>query len=661
MRLKKEILSTLTKEQQQPTLHYKGLIAVVAGPGTGKTYMLCSRTEYMIADGIPASAILLFTFTRKAADEMKSRLYKRIGDVADEIMICTYHSFCARLLKKYAILFGWDTNFSIYDEQKKDSLLEKIIKEDETFIKKDEMLGIYQKVDVESASSYISRCKGKNISPQKASKNADDIWDQCLSNYYRLYEQELKKQNAYDFDDLTYFGFKLLKEHPEIAEEISSKYQYITADEVQDSSRRDIDFIFMLGQVHQNICLVGDDAQAIYGFRGADVDYVVNIIQKNMRIYNLNCNFRSTQTIVNASYAVIDNNNSQLKKEQYSKNGKGEKIKWYHCIDSWQESVFTVKTIKLLHEKGYSYNDIAVLMRLNSQARVFEELLIKFKIPYRIIGGTSFYNRMEVKDIISYLRVVYNMCDAQAFEHNINIPYRGVEEKAITCIKEQLFNNLKKYDEMCSDNLISICENFSNTFDANTNKGLKEYIETIQYIQKMREQNIPPAMILKKLIETVKYEDYLRSIDPKDAKLEPSINRIGNLQFLISMAKYYDTFNEFMQHILASTDGIKVVEQEEFYKEFVSLITMHAAKGKEWKAVAIVGANETICPHWFAIQNADILEERRLFYVAMTRAKENLFIFSHRNKREGFVDKFIEPSRFLREIPEQYIDYKNMI
>lgn len=654
MRSKEEILHSLTEEQQQPTIYYKGLIAVVAGPGSGKTHSLCSRTEYMIADGVPASAILLFTFTRKAAEEMRTRLHNRIGDTANKITICTYHSFCAKLLRKHAALFGWDTNFSIYDEQEKISVLTKIIKEDKTST-------IYKKVEPSGVSAYISKCKDKMISPAKAAECADNSWDRSMANYYKLYEQELKKQNAYDFDDLTYFGFKLIKEYPEIAEEISTKYQYITADEAQDSSKRDIDFIFMLGQVHQNICLVGDEAQAIYGFRGADVDYVVNqIAEKDMRIYNLNRNFRSTETIVDASSAVIDNNNSPLQKDLYSKNGKGEKINWWHCVDPWQESVFTVKTIKFLHErKGYSYNDIAVLMRLNSQSRILEELLMKFKIPYRIIGNVSFYNRMEIRDVISYLRIAYNMYDAQAFERSVNVPRRGVGEKTISRIEELLFSSSEKYDTIHTDNLISICETFRNTFNAKTNKGLKEYVETIQYIQKMRDQNIPPAVILKKVIEKIKYEDYLRSINPKDAKTEESIQRIANLQELISVAEHYDTFDEFMQNILVSTDEMSVTE-EESNEGYVSIITMHAAKGMEWKAVIIISANETICPHRFAIQDANIPEERRLFYVAMTRAKENLFIFSHRQETKGGVCKYIEPSRFVQEIPNRYVSYKDM-
>ena len=592
----------------------------------------------MILDGLNPSNFLLFTFTNKAAKEIKKRIANAIGeDLASRITMGTYHSFCCRILRQYVskdednLILGFDRNFSIFDMDDSKKVRNKI--KDDT-------------IDERKLADYISKKKHKMISPSEAMKNIDDPY----AKFYDLYQEELYNQNAMDFDDLIFNCIRLLEIYPNIKEKINNRYKYISSDEYHDSSAADIRLIQLLSGEDCNVCFILDDNQSIYSFRGADLQAVLNIrnLFPELKTYFLNQNYRSTNMIVNASKSLIKKNTNQIEKEIFTENVEGDPVIYIQEADPSYEALRVIKTIALVKKKyGYNYNDIAVLYRTSAQSRAVEEMLLKYDMPYEVLSGVNFFERKEIKDIVSLICVISNRFNVERFTRVVNIPKRGIGPKTIEKIIDESRSDLIHTD------LIAACKEVLNKpskeggLTGKAKEGITQFVELIDNIRDVMDDLTLPELLAYVIKETNYYE-YLQSEDPD--KYE---DRLGNIVELVQLSYTYGSLEEFLEK--ACLDR-KTSEEEE---DRVQLLTMHMSKGLEWKCVFIIGANEGTCPHARSIAFESALEEeRRLFYVAMTRAEKNLFIL--RPKRVMFNGFFTtaRPSRFISEINSKYL-YKN--
>jgi DNA helicase-2/ATP-dependent DNA helicase PcrA len=626
---KEEILKGLSDDQKLPVKSYHGPSIVLAGPGSGKTHTSVSRAAYMIEDGIDPGSLLMFTFTNKAAKEIKERVVKRIGDAGSRITVGTYHSICARLLREYAPAIGYKSNFTIFDSEDSLKTLSDLVK------------GL--SFDNKKALSYISDCKNKMKSPIRALQDCKNDYESGLAEVYRKYQEELFKQGAMDFDDLIYNMIIVLERNNDIKQVINGQYKYIVADEFHDSSKRDIRFIELLAGEQQNICMVLDDEQSIYAFRGADISAVlgVNNIFNNVQVFVLKQNYRSTNQIVSASRSLIAKNKCQMEKEIYTENEEGSPVVFFEENNQSDEGMRVLKLVMLLKRKyELKYKDIAILYRMSYLSRQVEEAFLKNAIPYQIIGGTPFYSRKEVKDILCYARFMVNPYDYQAFKRVINTPKRGIGEKSL----EKIFNYARtEYVEPIT--FIQACEEIE--LKGKAGKGLKEFNNVVIELQENMMTDSAPDFLCR-IIELI---DYTKMIEEAD-ELGKSEERLENLMELISIASVFDSLDEFLQNIVLDPKS----EDDEDSDNKVQMLTMHSSKGLEYKAVIIIGSNEGTCPHWRAQTEKEVEEERRLFYVAMTRAEKYLFLT--RSKiviQNGSATRTIQ-SRFIKEIDRKYIE-----
>lgn len=630
---KQDILDGLNEEQQIPVINYLGPQFIVAGPGSGKTYTIVSRTQYMLLDGVNPYNILLFTFTNKAAKEIKNRIASAVGEeTASKITMGTYHSFCCKLLRKYGQNIGFDKSFSIFDADDSKKVIKKI-KDDNT--------------EEKALIDYISKKKHRLISPQKALQNAAARNDTFAIQYQR-YQDELLKQQAMDFDDLIFNTIRLLETNPDVLAEVNNKYRYISADEYHDSSSADIRLIELLAGENKNVCFILDDNQSIYSFRGADLEAVLNIrnIFPDLKTYFLNQNYRSSKMIVNASKSLIKHNENQIEKEIFTNNEEGNPVIYTQEQDVNYEALRVVKNIQLLKKKyKYNYKDMAILYRTSAQSRAVEEMLLRYNIPYEILSGINFYQRKEIKDIVSFVSVVSNKYNMERFSRIINIPKRGIGDKTLEKIVNESRKDIVPIDFLtASKNLLERDE-----IKGKGKKGLQEFVELIEDIKsKMDDLTVPE--LLGYIIKQTDYYNYLKETDDSESYDE----RVANILELVQLSYDFNTVEEFLEQ---TTIDRKEDDEEEIDK--VQLLTMHMSKGLEWSNVFIIGANEGTNPHFRSLgMISAIEEERRLFYVAMTRAKDNLFILRpKRVKVNGFYNT-AKPSRFIAEINPKYL-YKN--
>lgn len=631
---KTTVLAGANDEQQEAIKHQEGACMIIAGPGSGKTKTVVSRTQYMILNGIDPSQICLFTFTNKAANEMKERIKVAVGDEADKITCGTYHSVAHKLLRRYATYIGYNKNFTIMSSDDCKKLLKKIGKE--------------RNIEPENLEAYISSKKDKIISPQKALVGASTETERQLANAYEIYQSELKRQMAMDFDDLIINTIILLRNNGDIKAKINNQWRYITADEAHDSSPRDLEFIRLLGGTSENVCFILDDNQSIYGFRGADIEAVMNLrnVYKDMKIFNLSRNYRCSQVIVEASKSLIAKNTPLIdKKIRAARDYKGSPIIVSRVKNPQLEAARVLQYVNALKKKGIAYNEIAILYRMSSASRILEEAFNKAKIKCRIVGGTPFFNRAEVQDVLSYLKLVVNEYDFTAFKRAISVPKRGIGDKTI-----------EKIDEFARDypgGPISIRQAIEKIqLKGKAQSSLDEFTAYLSELDEAMTELSPKEMI-NKICTDLDIISYLQSHPEYKKNWE---ERLMNIQELVNVAAEYSNTEE----LLSQAALYSIEEDDEANKiDAVNMLTMHSSKGLEYKAVIIVNCNEGTSPHYKSLGNTKQLEEeRRLFYVAMTRAKDYLFMtFPDSVLVQGQL-QYAKPSRFLKEIDKQYI-YKN--
>ena len=634
MTTKAEILERLNEEQKEAVINYNGKIALESAAGSGKTRVLVSRIQYMIKDGIRPSKILAFTFTKKAANELKERVANAIGPDADKVTICTYHSFCGRILRLFPEYAGRNRNFSIYDEDEKKKILDPIIKK------------FSNAPNYSMVCSYISEFKLANLTPKQAQiQKRDTSYGRTCSLIYEAYEKELKKRNAFDFDDLPFFAYRITKNNPEVQEFVTKMYDYILSDENQDSNKQNLDFILLLGSRNNNIFVVGDTDQSIYGFRGADINNVLNTYKlEKFNIKYLSTNYRSSETIVDAAAAVISHNKARLTKTFKSKAGPGPKIKFGKYLTTRSEAMDIANEIIRLHNSGKAYKDIAILARIQSQTRVFEEIFLHKHIPFKLRGLVPFYSRTEIKDVLSYIKAAYNPNDLNAFERSVNLPKRGIGN----AYKDKLLLSLSSINDIMEPGFID-------TFplSAKAKKGVREYAAIISHIQEMIKDNLPVADMIIYVMNTVGYVNYLE----KEVKIMGTFQeKTENLNELIRLSYTYSSLEDFLNNAIFD-DDVKINNPDLDNTDCVNVMTMHSSKGLEFDTVFLVGITDSKIPHIYSQQNdIGIEEERRLFYVAMTRAKQNLYITypEHSTDIRNTV-RSEKPSRFIKEIPVKYL------
>lgn len=620
-------IKSLNEGQKEAVEDIYGTSIVIAGPGSGKTFVITIRTANMINNGILAENILLATFTKKAANEIKQRVVDIVGKEAAKITVGTYHSICNRILRKYSEYVGLDKNFTVIDVEDSKKIFKDILKSNG------------YKYDENLIMSTISRYKCNLISPSTALKNANNNENNLIiAKVYQIYENFLEKNNLIDFDNLIYKTVRLMQRYPNVKEEINNKYKYVTADEFHDSSFSDVQLIKMLAGEDENVCFVLDEEQSIYSFRGSKIDAVLNTpnLYKNPKTHLLSVNYRSTQTIVNASRSLISNNPKFIEKNLYSNNEVGNPIITFEEKSAEAEAKRIVKLIKLSVDKyGFEYNDIAILYRANYTSKIIEEYLLKTNIPYKITGSVNFYNRKEVKDIMSYLIFATNLNNNLAFERAIKIPKRGIGDVAI--------KNIENYSK---ENSLDLLTGLKNIQLKNKSK-LEDFISIVDSIIESIEYK-KTHEIIEQIISDIDYCEYLRNESKSDEEFE---NKIENIQKLIEVCSFFDSMEDFIYNINLESE----VALESNENNGVNLLTMHSSKGLEWPVVIIASAIEGSTPFYKATTVSEIEEERRLFYVACTRAEKLLFItFPKYLKQRGNIIKAQE-SRFLKEIHEDYL------
>ena len=621
-------IDNLNPKQKEAVLHKDGPMLVLAGAGSGKTKVLTSRIAYLIDNGVSPANILAITFTNKAAREMKERVINLVGYDANYIQISTFHSLGLKIIKENYEFLGYDKNFIILDSDDTLTIVKKLMKE----------LNMNPKFyNAKQIRNKISSAKNELITPEKFNKIE---FDSQIVTLYKKYCQKLKQGNSVDFDDLLILPIKLFEISPNILESYQERYKYLLIDEYQDTNEAQYVFSKMLAAKYRNIFVVGDNDQAIYAFRGANFKNILNFEKDypDCKTILLEENYRSTQTILNAANSVIKHNKKRKDKNLWSNNDIGEKIKYIKTDDEKSEGEFVTKEIKkLVNEKKVSYDDIAVLYRTNAQSRSIEEAMLKANIPYKIIGSFYFYNRKEIKDLLCYLRLINNPKDDVSLMRVINVPKRGIGNITIghiTDAAEQ--NNISMFEAITSGKELAF----------------KQIIENLQKTC----QNLS----LTEMVEEVLEKSGMKEELTKEKTLENEI-RLENLEEFKSITKNYEeefgeiSLDDFLNEISLVSD---VTEHTDGTNK-VSLMTTHAVKGLEFDYVFIIGMEEGIFPHYNSIMegtNDAIEEERRLCYVAITRAKKDLWIINCKKRLLYGQTQCNAPSRFIAEIDQKYIE-----
>ena len=624
------LVDSLNDRQKEAVVNTDGPMLILAGAGSGKTKVLTTKVAYLIEEkNIDPNNILAITFTNKAAKEMKERIFKLEGNSAFYIQISTFHSFGLKILKENCELLGYEKNFTILDSDDSLSIIKKIMKE----------LNIdANKYNPKAIKNVISNNKNEIIDPEKYSLYVNTDFDEIALEVYRKYEKSLKINNAVDFDDLLILPLKLFNNNPGVLQKYQEKYKYVFIDEYQDTNEPQYILSKMISAKYKNITVVGDADQAIFTWRGANYKNILNFEKdyKDAKVVLLEENYRSTKTILNAANNVIKNNKVRKEKNLWTQNEEGSKITYYKAFDEKDESNYVVNEIKKLIEKGVNPKDICVLYRANAQSRTVEEAFLTSNISYNIVGSYAFYNRKEIKDLIAYLKLIYNNKDDVSLLRVINYPKRGIGNKAI--------ENLAIKSNVLDKSLYEV-------IDSGKELDFKNMIEEIK-----KEES---HLTLTELIDMVLDKSGMKKSLEDEKSIEADI-RLENLEEFKSIAKAME-INEGIVSLEELLDKLALVsdvsEQKNDNEDKVTLMTMHAVKGLEYDYVFIVGVEEGLFPHSNSLESNDELEEeRRLCYVAITRAKKKLYLINARSRiLYGKVSSNV-PSRFINEISDEYIE-----
>lgn len=636
-----DILKGLNDKQYEAVVNTEGPCLVIAGAGSGKTKVLTHKIAYLIGEKqVKPWNILAITFTNKAANEMKERIGNLVGDVAADIWMGTFHSICVRILRRFIDRIGFDSSFIIFDTSDQRTLVKACIKS----------IGLDDKMFTDrSVLSEISNAKNEMLEPDQYTVRANgDFRKEKIALVYEMYQKRLKENNAIDFDDIINYTIKILMENPDILEYYSDKFHYVLVDEYQDTNKAQFTLVTMLASKNGNITVVGDNDQGIYSFRGADISNILNFERDfpGTKIIKLEQNYRCTGNILKAANAVIKNNEVTYKKELWTENEVGNLPAVYSAKNEYDEGTYIAQQIEhLRREEYYKYSDFAILYRMNTQSRAIEEILRRESIPYKIIGGLKFYERKEIKDIISYLRLIQNPSDNLSLKRIINEPKRGIGK-----------TSLDKIEELSINSGVPMYEIIKNAEQYGLNRVFLNSREFVNAIEELRakKDDIKISDLIK---ETLKKSGYTQALENENT-IEAE-NRIENLDEFLTVAIEFEDesadnkLSDFLEGITLSSD----IDNMEKAEETVTLMTLHSAKGLEFPVVFLVGMEEGIFPGYKSIgEPKELEEERRLCYVGITRAKEHLFLTCSKQRTIFGSTSCNQVSRFLREIPSDLLD-----
>ena len=635
------IYDTLNKEQKEAVFHTEGPLLILAGAGSGKTRVLTHRIAYLIDEkGVNPWNILAITFTNKAAGEMRERVDRIVGFGSESIWVSTFHSTCVRILRRHIERLGYSTNFTIYDADDQKTLMKDVCKQ----------LQIDTKIYKErSLLAAISSAKDEMISPDTYELNAaGDYHKQKIAKVYREYEKQLRSNNALDFDDLLVKTVQLLQTQPDILEYYQERFRYIMVDEYQDTNTVQFKLISILAKKYRNLCVVGDDDQSIYKFRGANIKNILNFenVFEDARVIKLEQNYRSTDNILNAANGVIRNNYGRKDKALWTENGVGDKIVFQQFDNAYDEADYIVSDIRSHVREGIrSYNDHAILYRTNAQSRMFEEKFVTANIPYKVVGGINFYARKEIKDLLAYLKTIDNGLDDLAVKRIINVPKRGIGLTTINRVQENATERgVGFYEALRTVDMIP-----------GIGRGVSKLESFVALIEHFKES--AKTMLVSELMqEILDYTGYMEEI--KEEGGEEAEARIENIDELLSKIAAYEescedempTLSGFLEEVALVAD----IDSLDESSDYVVLMTLHSAKGLEFPEVYLAGMEDGIFPSYMTITADDpseIEEERRLCYVGITRAMENLTLTCARRRMMRGEVQYNKMSRFLKEIP----------
>ena len=636
-----ELIEGLNNKQKEAVLATEGPCLVIAGAGSGKTKVLTHKIAYLMSEMyVKPWNILAITFTNKAANEMKERVEKLVGDAAKDMWIGTFHSICVRILRKYIDRLGYDHSFLIFDTSDQKTLVKECMKS----------LKIDDKMFTDrSIMSEISNAKNEMLEPKTyQTKYAGEYRKEIIGKVYEMYQQKLKENNAVDFDDLINHTIKILTENPDALEYYSDKFKYVLVDEYQDTNKAQFTLVTLLASKYGNITVVGDNDQGIYSFRGADITNILNFEKDfpGAKLIKLEQNYRCTGNILKAANAVIKHNENKYEKKLWTENDEGALPTIHKADDEYDEGRFIVQEINHLRREEYmKYSDFTVLYRMNSQSRAIEEILRREGIPYKIVGGLKFYERKEIKDIISYLRLIYNFSDNISLRRIINEPKRGIGKTSIDNIGE-----ISEQTGLSMFDIIKHAEDYGlNRVKANS----MEFIQTIEYLR----SKIEELSISDLIKETLDKTGYMKALELENTTEAES--RIENLEEFLTVAIEFEeeeaenTLADFLEGITLSSD----IDGMEDSEDSVTLMTLHSAKGLEFPVVFLVGLEEGIFPGNKSIgEPKELEEERRLFYVGITRAKQFLYLTCAKRRTIFGSTSYNAISRFVEEIPSDLLE-----
>jgi len=645
------IENSLNPAQAKAALTTKGPVLILAGAGSGKTRVLTYRMAHIITQGDAAPhEILAVTFTNKAAREMKDRMMSLLHQfeipVYEDLWVSTFHSICVKILKSHIEYLGYDSGFTIYDDGDQLSTIKKLLR----------ILNIDNKIyPAKTFKSKINQAKILGLSPKDVAENYSSLMDEQSLLVYKTYEAEMRKSNSLDFNDLLLKTYHLFKEHPQVLEHYQNKFKYIMVDEYQDTNKVQYLLVKMLSASHENLCVVGDEDQSIYSWRGADISNILNFEKdfNDAQTFKLEQNYRSTKNIVSAASAIIQNNTQRKDKVLFSENGDGSLITVKEETNEYEEAKYVIKEISDLHDnRGYNYSDVSIFYRTNAQSRVLEEQLRTNHIPYKLIGGMRFYDRLEIKDIISYLKLILNPKDDNAIKRVINVPARGIGKTSVTKLEDIAQQQNITMLEAC----VWAAEN--KAVHTGTAKKFLAFNNLVQNIS-VESTQLSLSELYRSILDKTQYVTKLKIENTNESQA-----RIDNLEELNNALVQFENErgeDATLQNYLEEMSLISDLDKADSNANAVTLMTLHISKGLEFPNVFIVGLEEGLFPGFQSMEASEpekMEEERRLAYVGMTRAKENLYLTYAKQRKIWGQEKHFMPSQFIREIPEKYTNFK---